>query len=651
MVLVPLKDKTVPACAPLVVIDIPSTKIETTQLASCPYDKMSSEDSIVEMLKAASDAYYNGGNLLMDDDTYDALRDKLQEINPHHPYLNQIGAPLPKGAVGGIRLPYKMPSLNKIKPGTGQLESFVQSSKKQEWILTEKLDGISVLWDLGSRKLYLRGDGRTGVDISSLAPYITGLLPKSYQRTEPLVLRGELVVYTADVPVGTLPRSWINGLVHQKAPDVLALKKLRFVAYEVVEPTRMLRLDQNVLIERLGFELPWGHCTPYLADELLSRTLIDRRSKCLYAMDGIVIAEDCIPQKDEDNEDVSNPKDMRAFKMTLDDQKATTHIVQLHWGLSYQKYWIPRIQIQPVLIGGSRIEYLSGHNARFILQNKLGKGATITIRKSGDVIPTLESVLIPSMDIPLPEGVWDGDTETASHLKMKDEDSTTDELLQKRLEHFADTLNIAHLGPGQVAKLIKDYIRTPKQLCTASLMTLTRILGAGMGTKVYNSLQAKLQTLTELDLMIASAILPRGVGAIKLKALFSLQSDPRLWKQISSCEGWSQEALQSFFPFLDRYAEWRTQEFSSPPYPVLPKVSIATPVSENNEVFCFTGFRSVELQKELETKGHEVGATLTKKTTVLVVPDLETNSEKLKKAREMKTVRILTREDVSREYI
>jgi NAD-dependent DNA ligase len=610
---------------------------------------MSSQDSIVSMLKAASNAYYNGGDLLMDDDTYDSLRDKLQELNPHHPYLNQIGAPLPKGAIGGIRLPYKMPSLNKIKPGTGQLESFVQSSTKKEWILTEKLDGISVLWDVSNRKLYLRGDGLTGVDISSLSPYITGLLPKSYQRKEPLVLRGELVVYTSDVPVGTLPRSWINGLVHQKSPDVPSLKKLRFVAYELVEPVRMLRLDQNVLMERLGFELPWGHCTNHLSDNMLSRTLIDRRSKCLYAMDGIVIAEDCIPRKDEDSDEVSNPRDMRAFKMSLDDQKATTQIVQIHWGLSYQKYWIPRLQIQPVVIGGSRIEYLSAHNARFVLQNMLGKGATITIRKSGDVIPTLDSVILPSNDISLPDGVWDGDAETASHLKMKDEDSNMGELLQKRLEHFANTLDIAHLGPGQVAKLIKDCIRTPKQLCTASLITLTRILGAGMGTKVYNSLEAKLAKVSELDLMIASAILPRGVGAIKLKALFALQPDPRLWKQISSCEGWSQEALQSFFPFLDTYAEWRTQEFSSPPYPILPQPT--APVGSSGEVFCFTGFRNAEFQKQLEAKGHEVAATLTKKTTVLVVPDTEANSEKVKKAREMKTVRILTREDVMQEYL
>ncbi len=94
---------------------------------------MSSESQIVSLLQKASDAYYNKEKPIMTDDEYDLLREKLEALNPQHPYLKQVGAPVEKGAV---KLPYKMPSLNKIKPGTGSVESFASSSKVKQWVLS-----------------------------------------------------------------------------------------------------------------------------------------------------------------------------------------------------------------------------------------------------------------------------------------------------------------------------------------------------------------------------------------------------------------------------------------------------------------------------------------------------------------------------------
>ncbi len=198
---------------------------------------MYSESELVTILKKASDAYYNHKkDGLLTDEEYDVLRDELEERFPNNPYLSEIGAPVEKGAV---KLPYKMPSLNKIKPGTGAVDSFVSSSKVKQWVLSDKLDGISVLWDTGKRKLFLRGDGLMGVDVSAFAPYISGLTPRCYN--DKWVLRGELVLPN-DVDVkGTLPRSWVNGQLHQKKPIPQHLGKIRFVAYELVDPVMLTR--------------------------------------------------------------------------------------------------------------------------------------------------------------------------------------------------------------------------------------------------------------------------------------------------------------------------------------------------------------------------------------------------------------------------
>ena len=141
------------------------------------------QEQIVARLTAAADAYYNGGDAIMGDEADDALREELERLNPNHPFLQKVGAP-PRGTT--VKLPYLMPSLTKIKPGTGTIEKFRQEG--ESFVLSDKLDGISALWVSTSKKLYLRGDGEQGVDISAFVPYIRCL-----RSTNPCVVRGEII--------------------------------------------------------------------------------------------------------------------------------------------------------------------------------------------------------------------------------------------------------------------------------------------------------------------------------------------------------------------------------------------------------------------------------------------------------------------------
>lgn len=595
--------------------------------------------TLIDLLRVASDAYYNGEEPILDDDTYDRKREELEQIDPENPFLKQIGAPVSKEQ-GAVKLPYKMASLNKIKPGTGAVESFSSSSKVKSWLLSEKLDGISVLWDTGKKKLYLRGDGFTGVDVSNYAPSIHGLTPLNKKK---LVVRGELVLPKTEGQA--LARSWVNGQLHQKTPIPEELGKIHFVAYELIEPSNLTREEQFQRMEEEGFEVPWVIITNHITDDNLESTLLYRRSQCIYDIDGIVVAENNVPLKDT-SDTVNNPKDMRAFKMPMSDQKAETEVVDLLWSASYQGYLIPRIQIKPVMIGGSRIEFLTGHNARFVLDNQVGKGAKIMIRKSGDVIPTLDKVLVANKQIELPKGVWDG-----PHLKLQEgEHEENDDVVVKKLEHFAKTLDIPHLGPGQCIKLVSASIVSPGDLLKISYTDLAKAIGDGMAKKVYPAIKRQLEKASEMDLMIASSVMPRGVGESKLKTLFALEQDPRKWSSITSCDGWSSSALVSFYPKLTLYEQWRSSELATIPYPKMLVKEVIVPIAVKKEYFCFTGFRSAELQAKLEAKGHEITSTLSKKTTVLVVTQIDTDTEKMKKAREGGT-RILTREQLVQEYI
>ena len=610
---------------------------------------MQTTSEIVALLQKASDTYYNDGTQMVSDSEYDRLREELEEREPNHPFLQTVGAPLSNG----VRLSYLMPSLTKIKPGTGQVENF-EKSTKGPWSLSEKLDGVSVLLDYRSqkeRRMYLRGDGVEGVDISWVAYDCQGIPVWK----ESVVLRGEVVVLPSDVEPGTLARSWVNGLLHRKGDVVLdEVRKLHFVAYQVIEPKGLTRSSQFSWLESHGYKTPWNSLLFELVDSELCELLLKRRDKCLYAMDVLVLGSDSIPIALRQKDTLENPKDMRAFKMVLEDQQAKTTVVAVEWNPSAQGYWIPRIQIQPVLIGGSRIEFLTGHNARNIVDQKIGRGAKILIRKSGDVIPTLEKVLEASSEpIELPKGVWQGE----KHLKISTEETSDNyDVLSRRLEHFASVLDIPHLGPGLVEKLMKSGIQTPGKLAIVSQGQLESAVGKGMAAKIYPTIQKNITAASEMTLMIASSCMRRGVGTKKLQALFDLQTDPRLWLAIRQCEGWSASALQEFYEALPSYEAWRKEQLPQIPYPVLPGKQKSATVSlsgSSAEIFCMTGFRSSTMEDQLRAKGHGISQILTKKVSILILASpamLSEENEKIKKAKE-NGIRIFTRDQIETTFL
>lgn len=597
--------------------------------------KMLTQD-IVNKLRNASDAYYNTGKPIMTDDEYDELRDELIKREPNHPFLNEVGA---KPTAGSVKLPFIMASLNKIKPATGAVEAFAKKSKKRAWVFSEKLDGISALWYSGH--LYLRGDGLNGVDITPFAKYILGLIETPY------AVRGELVVQRGVIQ-GTLARSWVNGQLHQKVPIPEELKKVRFVAYEIMN-ANMASWDQFLELKKIGFEIPWRVLAneQHMNDAMLGKFLVDRREKSLYDTDGIVVCENINMTQTGQENTVKNPSHKMAFKMLLNDQCAETMILEIEWNASAQGFLIPRIRVEPVIVGTARIEYVTGHNARFIVDNKLGVGAKIMIRRSGDVIPAVEKVLVSSPGPWLPnqdvlKWKWVNNDTTAAHIMLAEE-TPNKEIYAARLVIFAKTLDIAGLGPGVASKLVDGGIETPGKLWKASVESLVTAVGKANGAKLYAQLKELNGKCTEIQLMVASSLLPRGVGETKLAILFEKQSDPRKWNTLPVLQGWSEDSLNELKASMPKYESWRTKEITHIPYPILNTPKAEAPVKDIKGTVCFTGVRSKELETLLQSAGWKIVDSVSSKLNVLIVPDGESSSEtgKAKKARDLGTVRIL----------
>ena len=589
-------------------------------------------DQIVKKLKEAADAYYNTGTPILSDDQYDALRDELEALDPSNPFLGVVGATV-RGTT--VTLPVPMPSLNKIKPLTGAVATFVKNTAGSSWVLSEKLDGISALWIPAERKLYLRGDGHVGQDVSHIVGLgVQGLAVKMERGFR---VRGELVIHKEDVAANTIGRSWINGVLHRTDPDPADVAKIRFVAYEISSGKEVgTRQEQLAALAKLRYEVPWCNCVSMLDEASLAQTLKARRDISDYDIDGIVVGQNCVPEWHSwtaSGGSLRNPKDQVAFKMVLSDQCAECTVVAVHWGLSYQGYYIPRLEIEPVRVGGAMITYVTGHNARNIVDKGIGKGARIRIRRSGDVIPTIDGVLVP-VKPGLPEAhlwKWAGDPADAVHISTNEE-KPSPELLESRLKHFAVVLEIDGLGPGLVKKLVAGGITTPRLLCAATAAALSDLVGKKTGVSIADGLKKAMSVMTEKRLISASGCLPRGVGETRLDALFAAEPDPRRWgPRLGRIDGWSEEGLASFLKVYPQYEAWRAAEFPVPAYPILGPVTIVRPVVFKG-LICFTGFRDAALERRLAEAGYEVTDTVTKKTTVLVIPDAGSESSKVDKA-------------------
>jgi len=612
---------------------------------------------LVALLEEASDAYYNGSGPILGDDVFDSLKEELAQRDPSHPFLTKVGAPVKENSV---KLPVFMPSLDKVKPGNRSFAAYAQKTNliTKGWVLSDKLDGISALWIPSKKQLFLRGDGEVGQDVSMFVPLgIQGLMvPKesSMVPKESIMVRGELVMKKSDVPENTIGRSVVNGQLHQKNPTRELVSKIHFVAYEVFSEKEMTRAKQFGWLTEQGFEVPWYKITLQLDESVLSKALTERRQTGIYEIDGIVVGQNIVPKPASL---LKNPSDMVAFKMVMEDQCADTTLVAIHWNVSNQKYMIPRLEIEPVRIGGAVIQYLTGHNARFLVEKKLAVGARIRIRRSGDVIPCLDSVLVesttPVMKCFPADGTWEwvGD----ANIQMKAESSQ--QLHESRLEHFAKTLDIEGLGPGLVKKLVMEGICTPQQLCTTTESRFQDILGKKSGSTTYTLLQKRLTCLDELTLMIASSCLPRGVGEKKLLPLFQAEPDPRNWSAHFSTpreiSGWSTDALLHFGKTYKDYETWRKQ-FTVLPYPILPKKTTSVASTSVKGTYCCTGFRDSALEKLAAEKGWIVSTTLTKKTTVLVILDSLTSETvdgtKAEKARES-GIPILQKSEFIKKYL
>jgi NAD-dependent DNA ligase len=130
-----------------------------------------------------------------------------------------------------------------------------------------------------------------------------------------------------------------------------------------------------------------------------------------------------------------------AYKKNVD--KAMAVVKQVLWSVSKNGFLKPRIEIEPVDLCGAQISFLTGFNAKYINDHKIGKGAILEITRSGDVIPHILDVVQEGKleNPPYADLTW---SDTGVDLMVTDK--TNKESLVKKIHFFFKTLEIKQIA-------------------------------------------------------------------------------------------------------------------------------------------------------------------------------------------------------------
>ena len=610
-------------------------------------------DILVASLTKANEAYRNGKPLLMTDEEYDKGMEELALKVPNHPLLKQVRAP-PSGKV--VRMPFYLGSLDKAKTQ----EELAKWTKKIDagvtFVVSEKLDGISGLWNPYSRNLYLSGDDNMGVDVSPWLQYIS-LIPKGIENHVPegVWIRGELIMPKSLVPTGRLGRSIINGIFHHKVPNPEEAAKVRFVAYEIIGMAPDLSVQQQFAwLENWGLWTPWSvHMKELSPASTLTNLLVIRRTSSEYDMDGLVIKTNkpIVPRVLK-----GNPKDAVAWKPPNGEAKLTK-VVNVEWNASSTGKLIPRVEIEPIQLGGSTIKHVTGVNGRRVVDWNIGPGATVIIRKGGDVIPVIDRVEIPAAVVFPKEGTWewDGDAMTASNIKQIVSDAST---ITAQYMKMVSRLGWENIGPAQAKAVVEEGYTTVPLLRKVSEEAYKKLLGPVKGAHFYKMINQGWDNATEADLFVASPMCPSGIGKTRLDALLESEPDMTKWTSATMIapKGWSIDALKSFQEVWKKYEIFRKEEWSFIPYPRIQldqakssqSAQLAQPVALKGSVV-FSGVRDAELEAKLLERGYKVVDAVKSDTKAVLIADKEDpltyTSTKVDKAKKIPGCVILRKGD------
>lgn len=365
--------------------------------------------------------YYNEDNPEITDYEYDMLMQELKKLEQEYPAYVVENSPTKK--VGGeakrqagvlVRHNVPMLSLQDVFSKEEVLK-FVEEMREQledpEFVVEYKIDGLSMSLRYESGELKLaetRGDGiNFGEDVTENAKVIKDVKKKLKDTPEYLEVRGEVYMKNEDFEAVNAmrellgkkpfanPRNCAAGTLRQLDPSITRERKLSMFIFNI-QQTRGIAFETHTQ----GYEFLKKQKIPVIDDYRICKTaeevwaaiedISKNRGNLPYDIDGAVVKINRYSDREQLGATSKVPRWAVAYKYPPEEKESVLKEIELSVGRTGRI--TPTAIFEPVRLCGTSVSRATLHNQDFIDELDIGIGDTITVYKSGEIIPKVKEV-------------------------------------------------------------------------------------------------------------------------------------------------------------------------------------------------------------------------------------------------------------------
>lgn len=496
-----------------------------------------------KLLTRYNQEYYELDEPSVPDSEYDARFRELQQLERDYPELASPNSPTQK--VGSKPLDkfesvaHEVPMLSldnafdaeEFEAFARRVNERLDSSQNITYCCEPKLDGlaVSILYENGKLvRAATRGDGYRGENITENVKTIRNV-PLTLAENAPsrLEVRGEVFMPTAafeafnelarkrDEKVFANPRNAAAGSLRQLDSRITAKRPLHFYAYSlgVIDEAAEQQLPDSHY-QRLQQLAQWGlpvndevkTATSVAECEAFYDDVFARRDDLRYEIDGIVYKVDAIALQQDLGFVARAPRWAIARKFPAQEQLTTVTGVDFQVGRTGAI--TPVARLEPVNVGGVTVSNATLHNADEIARLGVRIGDVVSIRRAGDVIPQVVSVMTEQrpdntqpINFPTRCPVCDSEIERVAEEAVARCSGGLICAAQRKeaIKHFASrkAMDIDGLGDKIVEQLIeRDWIKSPADLykLTEPMLASLPRMGQKSAKNLLNAIAATRET-------------------------------------------------------------------------------------------------------------------------------------------------------------
>lgn len=632
-----------------------------------------------EKLREASRAYYQEDREIMSNVEYDALYDTLSALEKETGIVLADSPTVNVGYEAVEQLPkeeHERPMLSLDK--TKEREALREFIGEHPTLLSWKLDGLTIVLTYENGELIkavTRGNGIVGEVITNNARVFKNI-PLKISFKGRLVLRGEAIITYSDFEkinetIGDAdakyknPRNLCSGSVRQLNNEITAKRNVRFYAFSLVSAEGVdfqnSREMQFRWLNEQGFEVvEYRKVTAETLDEAMDY-FAEAVTTNDFPSDGLVALYDDIAYGESLGTTAKFPRNAMAFKWA--DEMRDTRLLEIEWSPSRTGLINPVAIFEPVELEGTTVSRASVHNISIMKELKLGIGDTIRVYKANMIIPQIAENLTGSGNTPIPHTCPACGQET---VVKKENDveclfCVNPGCPAKKIKSFGlftsrDAMNIDGLSEATLEKFIaRGFIHDFGDIFEISRYKDEIVEMEGFGQKSYDNLMESLERAKETTLpRVIYSLGIANIGLANAKVICRHFDNDLDRIRHASLEEVSD--IDTIGPVIagNLVAYFKDEDNNRRLDHLMSFLHIQEDSPKQEQIFegmtfVITGslvhFGNRSEAKELiESLGGKVTGSVTKKTNYLINNDIQSNSSKNKKAREL-GIPILSEED------